>query len=332
MIRPLYFAALILGTLLFSGCSTKEYYEPESVKGDWPNSGDLDEPIIDMTSDGAVLEDGQVVTGKGILDRNLPEGYRFIGQSGGWIIAGKIDGEILLASNEAGRDDILFTLKKTVAAASVQGDTLAVLFANNDMALYALSTQQPILKEQGNPPVAVDSRIVNPFFLNDLVLFLTLDGKIVIINVANKQKLRTMIVSTKDHFNNVIYFDVVGNTMVAATSYRILSMADKERRESYELRDIVFNSEGIWISTKQGEVVAMTPSLELKAKQKFAFAHFLGMVVTDDKVYLLEKEGYLIVLDKDLADYEVYEADFDEGYVYVGDKTFYFDDEYITVE
>lgn len=330
--RVLFTFLLSLTLWLFSGCSSKAYFNPENVKGDWPTTGEMEASIVSLTTGGAVLENGQIVTESGTLEKSLPEGYRFIGHSDNWIIASKVDGELLLVSTLEGRDNIGFMMNKTVAGASVQGDILAVLFANNDMALYQLSNGQPILKEQGNPPIAVDNRIVNPYFLNDLVLFLSLDGKIVIVNATTKQKLRSMIVSTQEHFNNVIYFNVVGNTMVAATSYRILSMAEQERRENYELRDIVFNQDGLWITTKQGEVVAMTPSLELKGKQKFPFAHFLGMVVTDEKLYILEKEGYLIVLEKDLSSYEIYEMDFDEGYVYVGDKTFYYEDEYITVE
>ena len=317
---------------LFSGCSSKEVFEPEHISGEWERSGNLDEAIIDTTSDGALLEDGQILTHKGILKKKLPEGYRFIGESGGWIIAGKIDGELQLISSDEGNKTIIFELKKTVAAASVQDDILAVLFASNEMALYSLSSKLPVFTEEGSPPIAVDSRIINPHFLNELVLFLTLDGKIVIVNSESKTTLRTIIVSTEDHFNNIIYFKMTGNNMVAATSYRLFAMAEKENRESYELRDVIYNDEGIWISTKQGEVISMTPSLQLKAKQKFPFAHFLGMIVSEKKIYLLEKEGYLIILDKDMIEYEIYEIEIDEGFVFVSDKSFYFDDDYVTVE
>lgn len=316
---------------LLSGCSTKEFYKPQSVKDDWPTAGYLGNAIVDTTFDGAVLENGQVITRQGIADKKVPHGYRFISQSDGWIIAGQTDGKLLLLA-EKGTSQHMFELSKTVAAATVKGDILAVLFANNEMALYSIESAQPLLKEQGNPPVAVDNRIVNPFFLNELVLFATLDGKIVIINSQTKKVLRSMIVSSEEHFNNIIYFNIIGNKMVAATSYRILALADKEVRTAYELRDIVYDDDGIWISTKQGEVVALTPSLQVKAKQKFPFAHFLGMIVTEKKVYLLEKQGYLIVLEKDLSNFDVYDADIEEGYVFVSDKAFYFDDAFLKVE
>lgn len=328
----LFTLGLVVVLWSLSGCSSREIYEPKSVAGEWDHIGSLEDEIVDTTFDGAVLANGQVLTADGLIDKRFPEGYRFIGESDGWIIAGKIDGELLLTAKEGDREDILFSLKKTVAAASVQDDTLAVLFANNDMKIYSLATKKPTFEEQGLPPVAVDSRIVNPFFLNELVLFLTLDGKIVIVDSNSGKTLRSIIVSSEDNFNNIIYFQVIGNNMLAATASRILAIADKEIREPYQLRDMVYNDKGVWISTKEGEVIALTPSLQVKAKKKFPFAHFLGMIVTDKKVYLLEKEGYMIVLDSDLSDYKVYEIDLEDGFVFASDKSFYIADEQIGID
>ncbi len=320
-----------LALAIFSGCSTKEYYEPKVETYDWDINGHLQSPIVDRNYDGAVLENGEIITKKGISEVSLPEDYRFVSQSGGWIIASKINGDLLLIDENTPLKQEKFELKKTIAGASVQDDTLAVLFANNDKALYSIKFKELIFKAQGTPPSAVDSNIVNPYFLNELVLFLTLDGKIDIISSESKKLLRSMIVSSEDHFNNIIYFNVINNNMFAATSYRLLSLGDKEMRQSYELRDIIFNDEGVWLSTKQGEIYSLTPSLQLKAKKKFPFAHFLGMIVAKEKIYLLEKQGFLIEIDKDLQNYKVYEVDIKDGYVFVSDKSFYFDDAYIDV-
>jgi hypothetical protein len=330
--RIYFLTAIAILSFFLGGCSTKEYYEPSAVQGDWPTGETMEESIASTAFGGAVLENGQIVTPDGIEKRRVPPSYTFVGNSGGWIISKKIDGTLLLQSDE-GRDvNETFALKSTVATAAVQGDTLAVLFASNEMALYSLGTKALLFKEQGNAPVAVDNRIAPPYFLNELVLFSTLDGKIVIVNSESKQVLRSMIVSSEEYFNNIIYFKVIGNNMVAATGYRLFALSEKERREPYELRDVVYTDEGIWISTKQGEVIALTPALQLKAKQKFPFAHFLGMIVHGDRLYLLEKEGYLIVMSKDLSTVDVYEVDIGDGYVFVGNKAFYVDDDVIAVE
>jgi hypothetical protein len=317
---------------LMSGCSSKEYYEPEIVKEDWPDGGSIDEPIIDMTTDGALLENRQVLTTTGILSREMPEGYRYVSHDANWIVGVKTNGDLVLAALALDAEDVTFELQKTIAAASIKGDMLAVLFADNSMAIYSIASKELLFKEQGTPPVAVDNRIKNPYFLGELALFLTLDGKIVIVNTQAKTILQTIIVSTETTFNNIVYFNVIDNTMVAATPHKIFAMAEKQRRLSYDIRDAIFDADGVWVSTKQGELIALTPSLEEKAKLKFPFAHFLGMIATEEKVYLLEKEGYMIVADKDMTNYTVHEVDIEEGFVYVADKIFYFSDEYVTVK
>jgi len=328
-------AALLLAIVIaiFGGCSSKEYFEPKVVHEDeWPIQGYMSAPIEDKTADGAVLENGKIITKKGLGTLTLPPEYQYVGTSGGWIIASQINGDLLLSSVSDSNQTQLLHLKRTIAAASVKGDVIAVLFVNNDMALYSLASKELLFKEQGNAPIVVDVRMVNPSFLGNLVLFLTLDGKIVIIDSDAKQLLRSMIVSSEEYFNNIIYFNVIKNNMVAATGNQLFVLSGKERRQKYELRDVIYTDKGIWISTKQGEVIKLTPSLQLEAKQKFPFAHFLGMILTDEKIYLLEKEGYLIVLDSDLSAYDIHEIDLDEGYVFVTDKAFYVNDQIISIE
>ena len=313
------------------GCSGKEYYEPEKISGNWNAAQTLSASIVDCSYDGALLKDGHLLRKNGLSKIVLPEGFRYISSNDGWIIASNIDGDLVLMREDTPLEQERFELKKTVATASVNGDMLAVLFANNEKALYSIKSKTLLYKDQGGAPSAVDARIAKPYFLNELVLFLTLDGKIDIINSESKKLLRSMIVSSEEHFNNVIYFNVIDNTLFAATSYRILSLGDREMRQNYELRDAAFDDEGVWLTTKQGEVVALTPSLQLKAKRKFPFAHFLGMIVRDKRIFLLEKEGYMIVLDKALEHENVYKVDLEDGFVFVADDAFYVDDERIAI-
>ena len=321
------FAAL----LFLSGCSNKEYYKPDRVAGNWTLVDTVSSSIIDRSYDGALLKDGHLLRKNGISKMILPEGFGYISNSDGWIITSNIDGDLVLMREDTPMQQERFELKKTVATASVRDDILAVLFANNEKALYSIEHKTLLYKEQGSAPSAVDVRIAKPYFLNELVLFSTLDGKIDIVNSDSKKLLRSMIVSSEEHFNNVIYFNVIDNTLFAATGYRIMSLGDREMRQDYELRDAVFDNEGIWLSTKQGEVVALTPSLQLKAKRKFPFAHFLGMIVTDSRIFLLEKEGYMIVLDKTLNHEDVFAVDLSDGFVFVADDAFYVDDERIAI-
>ena len=324
---------LSLFVLFFSACSSKKVFEPKVVKDDWKHYGNSDETIIDISSQTALTKTRKIISKDKFIDNiRIKESYRLIGSSDGWVISSNIEGNVSLGFIDDSSLEENFELKKSIAGASVKNDILAVLFADNEMALYSIATKELLLKEQGTPAVVVDSRIVNPYFMNDLVLFLTLDGKVVIVNSTLKKKLRTIIVSSEDNFNNIIYFNVIDNKLIAATGHKILSLSDKEVRVSYDTRNIAYDDNNIFITTKQGEIVSLTPSLQVNAKVKFPFAHFLGLIVHKDKLYALEKEGYLIELSKDLLTYDVYEADVQEGYIFVADKIFYIDDEYISVE
>lgn len=333
--KAFFYLITFLSLLVFSGCSTKQVFKPtKDTVGSWKYEDDLNDSIVDVTSNGALLEDGSVLAKDRVIDLNISvDNERLIGISDKWIITSEIDGKLTLISKDDKSKRDVFELKKTVAAASVKDDMLAVVFASNELAIYSIESKKIIFHSQGNAPLIVNSKIVNPYFLDDLVLFLTLDGKIVIVNAKEKKILRSIIVSSAENFNNITAFSVVDDNLVAATGYKLLSLANKEIREPYEIRNMKYDKDGIYISTKQGEVVNLTPSLQVKAKIKFPFAHFLGMIVTNDKVYLLEKEGYIIALTKDLASYDLYDVSIsNDSYIYVGDKAFYVDDEYFYIK
>ena len=326
----LLFATLIF--IVFSACSSKEVYEPKLVTGTWEKQDSIDNEIIDTTIDAAMLDTREVLISGEYTGINIDEDKRLLSHSDGWIISSSIDGNLTLVFLADKTMSENFELKKTVATASVKDDVLAVLFADNEMALYSISSKKLLLKEQGTAPIIVNAKIVKPHFMNDLVLFLTLDGKIIIVSVTQKKKLRSIIVSSEEHFNNIISFHVIEDRLIAITGTKLLSFAKKEIRTKYEIRNVIYTNKIIYITTKQGEIISLTADLQVKAKVKFPFAHFLGLISYKDKIYALEKEGYLMELSKDLLTYDVYEVDVEDGFVYTTDKMFYIGDEYISVE
>lgn len=328
--KKLVFLALI--AFVFIGCSTKKVYEPKILKDDWKLYDDANQSIIETNQDGALLEDRRVFVESKVLDVKIDEDKNFLSYSDGWVISASLDGNMSIVYSADPSMKHNFELKKSIATASIKNDILAVLFADNEMALYSISSKKTLLKEQGNPPIIVNSKIVKPYFMNDLVLFLTLDGKVVIISSSQYKKLRSIIVSSEDNFNNIIYFNIVDDKFIAATGTKILSFGQKEVRADYEARDIITDGTNIYIATKQGDIISLNPELGVNEQQKFPFAHFLALIATEDKLYALEKTGYLIELSKDLLTYDVYEVDVEEGYIYVNGNTFYIADEYISVK
>lgn len=326
-------AVSLAGLLLLSGCSHKEVYKPDNVKGEWRTAGHLSASIAQITSSAALLDNGTILTKEGEKKIKLPQEYRLINADENWVISESPEGNLVLLPSDGTDGKITLELKRGIAAASVQNDTLAVLFTNNEIALYSIESKKLLFKESGNAPIAVDARIANPYFLKELVLFLTLDGKIVIINSETKQVLRSVVVSTAEYFNNINYMNVIDNHLVASTGTAVLALSQKEAREKYEIRNIAYTADGIWLTTKQGEIIALSPTLQFKAKKKFPFAHFVGISVQNDRVYALEQEGYMIALTKNLLAYDIYDVDMDsDNNVFIGDGRFYFDDRYINIK
>jgi hypothetical protein len=318
--------------VMFQGCSSKEVYKPEDVKGEWRSAGHLSAPIAYMTQSAAVLENGNLLLKSGEKKQKIPQGSILLNVSDEWIITRNSHNDLVLIPLSGTGESIVLELKRTVAACSVQGDVIAILFANNEMALYSLSTKKMTFKETSNAPVAVDARITNPYFLKDLVVFSTLDGKVVIVNESAKKLVRSIIVGSEDYFNNIVYLNMVENSLIASTGSSVLSLSQKEAREKYDIRNIVSNSDGIWLTTKQGEVIALGTNLQYKGKKKFPFAHFVGLSVQNDRVYALERGGYMIALSKNLLSADVYDIDMSYESVFTGDGQFYFADRYVNIQ
>jgi len=332
MMKYLWAGLSVFSILLLSGCSQKEVYKPENIKGEWRTAGRLSAPISQVAQSGAVLANGNILTKAGEKKQKIPADFRLLNITDGWIITQNSTNDLELIPEDGVSEHVIIDLKRTVAAASIQGDTLAILFGNNEMSLFSLQTKKMTFKESSNAPIAVDARIANPYFLKDLVVFLSLDGKIVIVNVTDKKLLRSIIVGSEEYFNNITYLNVIENTMVASTGNTVLSLSEKENREKYDVRDIAYTEDGIWLTTKQGEVIALSPTLQYKGKKKFPFAHFVGISIQNDRVYVLEQGGYMIALSKNLLSFDVYDIDMKHNAVFVGDRKIYFDDRYIEIK
>ena len=324
------FVSVLTFALLFLGCASKEYYKPDDTVDSIALTDRFDASIIEISADSATLEDGTIITKTGKHNIVFPQDYRFVFKSEEWSLALKTGGEVFAVKNN--NESRTLKLSKTVASAALKNNLLAVVFADNELALYDFDSGELLFKEPATEATAVDIRISNPRFLNDLVLFPTLDGKIVIVNADAKEQVRSIIVSSQEYFNNIIYFNMINDTLFAATPNKIYTLGSKESRVELEIRDIVFTDEGGWASTKQGEIVSLSLDLEILERKKFPFAHFLGLVISDEHVYAAEKEGYMVVLDKDLSSSKVYDISLEEGYFYTSDDSFYFDNVFIKVK
>lgn len=328
MLKTSFFTLAVI--MLLSGCSTKEYYKPDETADSIPLTQRFDSPIVEVSAETATLENGMVISQEGMDTTLFPEGYRFVFKNRDWSLALKAGGKVFAVKDENLSKSL--DLGKTAATVSLKDDLLAVVFADNELALYEFSTGTLLFKEPASESTAVDTRIANPRFLHDLVLFPTLDGKIVIVNAESKELVRTIIVSSEQYFNNIIYFKIVNDTLFAATPSKIYTLGERELRVELEARNMVVNEKGVWVATKQGELVALTHNLDIIKRQKFPFARFLGLIVTDEAVYAAEREEYIIIASTDLSTFTVHDFNLESGFFFTSEEGFYFDNVYIKVK
>jgi len=132
----------IFGALFIHGCSTKEVYKPEKVKGEWRSAGHLSAPLHSVSEAGAVLANGNLLTKQGEQKLKIPMDFHLLNISDGWVITQNGANDLELIPEDGVSAHVVLELKRTVAAATVQGDTIALLFGNNEMALYSLQTKK----------------------------------------------------------------------------------------------------------------------------------------------------------------------------------------------
>lgn len=315
-----------LALFLLTGCSTKQYFTPEETDGDFEQSTiSMPAKIIGFNRSGATLENGQIITKKEISSTKLPEGYEFVNNSKNGIIATDNKSKIIIGSQSS-----QIEVGGIVVAASLKDSTLAMIFSDNSFALFDISTKKYLLKDYLSVSLANDTRITNPIFMDNLVLFPTLNGKIKVVGLKEKKVIKTITVSSEGTFNNIIYLDVVKDTLIAATPGKIISVGTQSLEiKDYEIRDVITTKDYIYLATIDGQLIKLDFNLTELGKKKYKFARFYALAF-GTSLYALESQGFIIKVSKDFKKDEILEFSFDaeEKAIGMGNKIF-FGDEYL---
>ncbi len=314
---------------LFTACSGKKYFEPEDVSSNIElNKESMSSSIQSMNKIGATLENKQIITDKGISSFELPENFEFINvSSDGRIIATNYINKILIGDEER-------TVKDVVVAASLKDNKLALVYSNNTIELIDIKTNKTLFKEYLPISLANDTRITNPYFMGGLILFPTLNGKVVIVSAATNESVKNISVDPDNEFNNIISLNVVESTqtLIVASPNKVVSISPKEIiAKSYEVRDIIVKNNDVYLATIDGQIIKLTPNLVEVAKKKYKYAKIHALAFSDS-LYAVESQGYLINLNQDFTDDKIYDFSFDneERMIALGNKIYY-DSKYITL-
>lgn len=319
--------SLLALLLVVSGCGTKrQYFEPEALAGKVSYDGSLPGSIVDAVRDGATLSNGQVITKKGLSNVLLPEGFVYLGEDQGRYVAASKCGalQIIDASKK-----VLFTKEcsVSVASASLKANILALVLGSNELILIDINDGKEMMHLKQDNVYVLDSRIAAPYFLGDLIVFPTLDGKLVIVDAQSKKPIRDVVVSNEKFFGNIIYLQVLGDRLVAATKSKVVSISPKSISFlEKEVKDVIVLENRIFVFTKDGSIILSDADLRVMKERKFPFATFAGTIY-GDFIYMIEKGGYVIATDLDLVSTNVYQLpDEIESHIFTtGDALYYKD-------
>ncbi|MEA3384369.1 MAG: hypothetical protein U9Q20_06845 [Campylobacterota bacterium] len=314
--------------LFITGCSSKQYYEPKDVDGNYTAEVvKLDTNTISYTPYGMTLENKKLISKSGITDLNISKEHHFLNENSGVVLASDKNGTLFLKENNTISK---YKFSKDVVAATINDNLIALVLMDNSILLYDKETKTTKFREYYKKSLINNTKIAAPVFLSSVILYPTLDGKVVVFDLASSGVAKTINIDPTSDINNIIFLEAIDDTLVAATNNKIFTFSDKRINvKDFEIRDVIIDKEKIYISTLDGQIIKFDKDLNQLKSTKLRFAKIYTIVATKDYIYAVESQDFLIKFDKSLEKKEVYNFSFDEYEKVIAiDNKLYFEDGY----
>ena len=317
---------LTAASLIFSGCSSKKYFEPVQTFSAKSAASSYGGTIVDQSRDGATLKGGNYISKRGISSIKLGEGYRFLSESGTYVLASNPKGSLKIIKKSTGTTLRTVPMVVPIVAASIKNGIIAYILNDNTFGIYSVGSNKKLIENKSEITYAIDTRAATPMYIENLVVLPMLDGKLIVVDKNDPDNATIIYLSSEAAFNNVIYLSRAGDTMVAATPKKLISIGtDGQNELRANISDVALLNGYIYLFTKEGEVIKLDQSLNEKAKKKFKFAHFSASTAVGGKVYGLDQKGSLIVLNSALTKHKIYDIGETDTPVYISGNKLYKD-------
>ena len=331
--RKYAFVALLMASLFFSGCSSKQYFEPEQTFSASGAESSYGGSIVDQSRDGATLNNGHYIGKAGVSKINLGEDFRFLSENNAFILAGNVQGKLNIIDKSTAKPIRTVDLHIPIVAASIDSGIIAYILNDNTFGLYSVNEDRKLIENKSEKTFAIDTRAASPMFIDHLAVVPMLDGKLIIANKNDPENATVVYLSSQSVFNNVIYLSRMGNTMVAATPKKIITIGDAGQQEhTANISDVAILNNTVYIFTKEGVVMKLDDTLNPVAQKKFRYAHFSASAAYGDKIYALDQQGSLIVLNADLTQSKIYDVGSVDSPVFVTGSKLYKDGDVIHLD
>ena len=323
--------AAIVSAIIISGCSfdaTK--YLPDMFTTSAGLSANRyivkhNKQVFNVIRDGVTFTDGSYITPQGEGSIILPKGYYYVNSDGGRILAADRVGNIIVLKSNG--EELAHTkLEAPLVSGVAYYAGIAYLLQGNRFGIYDPFKNKIIYQKEFRGGAVVDNRLANPIVTQNFLAIPTLDGKLVFISLHTYRPPSVLPVGTLKNYGNIIYLKAFGNEIVAATPTNVITIS-KEGKKVYNAKvaDITIKNGLIYILTRDGLVVKLSPNLELIQSKKFAYADFATIAVLDGKIYAFAKSGSLVVMDDNMQKHKVYSVGSAKDYSYVSGKWLYID-------
>lgn len=292
----------IIMCIMIWGCSSKKHFEPPLVSGEMVFDGKLSSAIESTSREGAVLTNQTLISfQEGITSLVLEKDYKFLSQDEHYFLFQKQCRDLLIVdANNKNVQTIPYD--QCVLSARLQGNKIAMVLIDNTLVYYNVKDSQTIFSQKYASVIAINSYLASPHISSEYIVYPDLEGKVLVYSIAQNKIIKDILVSSDKFFNNVIYLYARNNYLVVATSKRLSVVIDNRSfKYDVDLRDVLFYKNNIYALSIEGEIIEMDHTLNPLRRVKLPFAILSGIVIQGNKLYTLEKSGYVIELD--LADF-----------------------------
>jgi len=318
--------------LLFAGCSGKKYFEPaQALKPAGAVSGHKGHEVY-ITRNGVTFDNGTYISSRGPGSVVLRGRNHYLGENASYIIVANGAGKLSLISKKSKKIAHTINFDAPVVSAAIKGGKIVYLLQDNAFGIYSIAKREKLIENKSEDAFAVDARIASPIFVDNLAVIPTLDGKLLILDMQSPENARVIYVSSKSKLNNIIFLSRTGNTLVAATPSRIMIIGSTEAEVTEGISEVAIANHAIYVFTKAGEIIKYSPTLKEVARKKFKFAHFSAATAFGGRVYALDQQGSLIVLNAALSRKRIYDVGKVENFAFVSGHRIYKDNSVIALD
>ncbi|PSM52318.1 putative beta-barrel assembly machinery complex lipoprotein BamB [Campylobacter blaseri] len=300
---------IVIFSIILAGCSKREYFSPkkEDIKSKVAYEEKLPQSIEYITLNGITLKDGTVLTNDGFLNGiKLEKNEKFLGRYGDKIVYSNLNGELKIIDTNG---NLVFEKKFPfqIVSASISGNDLALVCADNSFYRISLSSKNIILYEKLEDVYAIDSRIAAPLFIEDIIIYPSLNGRLMIVHKDANRVIQDSFISTEPFFNNIIYLDSINHKIFVATNTNLVLITTSGNKRILEDIKIIFRyQDRIYLFRKDGVIKVFDLDLNEIANNKFKFAIYTNAAISGNSLYIFEKMGYVIKTDLNLQNPEIF--------------------------